>query len=99
MSELTFSQMTDEQLEETALVSACAFYDYEYISNYIEDENRRKKFMDCVIYTDLKLNRKFSTTFVAMEKGAVVAVAILYRPGALRASAVSYLAAAPYKSA
>ena len=92
MSELTFSQITDEQLMEAALLSAEAFYDYEYIVNYIADEKRRKKFMDCMISADLKVNRKLSTTFVAMEKGTIVAVATLYRPGAKRASTARYLA-------
>ena len=92
MSELTFSQMTDEQLMEAALLSAEAFYDYEYIVNYIADEKRRKIFMNCMISADLKVNRKLSTTFVAMEKGTIVAVATLYRPGAKRASTARYLA-------
>ena len=78
--------MTDEQLMEAALLSAEAFYDYEYIVNYIADKKRRKIFMNCMISADLKVNRKLSTTFVAMEKGTIVAVATLYRPGAKRAS-------------
>ena len=80
MSELTFSQMTDEQLMEAALLSAEAFYDYEYIVNYIADEKRRKIFMNCMISADLKVNR------------TIVAVATLYRPGAKRASTARYLA-------
>ena len=84
--------MTDEQLMEAALLSAEAFYDYEYIVNYIADEKRRKIFMNCMISADLKVNRKLSTTFVAMEKGTIVAVATLYRPGAKRASTARYLA-------
>ena len=90
--------MTDEQLMEAALLSAGAFYDYEYIVNYIADENRRKKFMDCMISADLKVNKKLSTTFVAMEDGKIVAVATLYRPGAKRASTARYLAAGALKA-
>ena len=89
---LVFEKMKKEQSKESSLVATRAFFDYEYFTNYIEDDVKRKKFLEQVMPIELNINKN-SINMVAVEDNVVVAIAIIYPPGIKRVPVINYLKA------
>ena len=89
----TYAKMIPEELETCARLSAEAFYDYEFFSIYIPEDERRKRFIDALIKCELKANsgKKEVTFFTAKENGKIVAVAQMCAPDFRMPSAASYI--------
>lgn len=92
MSELKFEIIKEEELDECGEIVARAFENYEYISNYISNSEKRKKFVSVCMPIELKVNKR-AIRFVAKEGGTSVAVATLFPPGVSRVNDIEYIKA------
>ena len=53
---LTYERMTREEMNQSALLAAEAFYHYEYFSIYLPDEKRRRRCLDAMIKSEFRAN-------------------------------------------
>lgn len=77
---MEFDRMKRAQIEESASLSARAFFDYHYFSDYVTDEKRRASFLQKMMAVEMKLNFDLMDIFVASQAGKITAVAMLCPP-------------------
>ncbi len=87
--------MEREDLKTCALLAAEAFYDYEYFSIYISNDQRRHRFLDSLILCEFKANwGKSDVRFLtARDNGEISAVAQLCAPDFRKPSDADYIKA------
>ena len=95
MSTLVYRKMSAEERNACALLTAEAFYDYEYFSIYIPNEARRKRCLNAMIKCEFQANWDSSDVifFAAQEKGRTVAVAQLCTPDFKKPTDAEYIKA------
>ena len=59
-------------LKEPVEIQVSAYANYEFFSVYISDSIKRKKFIEAIVSTDVKLNYKNGNYFVVVEDGKVI---------------------------
>lgn len=95
---LRFQKMRPEQRTECALLTARAFADYAYFKNYVPDDEKRHRFLECMMKTELRVNEGNEIFLTAMFNQKLAAMAALYPPGVHRASSLAYLRGGFYKA-
>ena len=95
---LTFDKMHSEQLTDCALLSARAQENYVYLKNYISDDRRRRRFLECALEIELRINERNAIILTASVDDSLAAVAMLYPSGAKRPSTAKYLKAGFWKA-
>ena len=90
---LTFEKMMPHQRGECAALAARAFDDYEYFTDYVPDEKKRRRFLDTMFQIEVKLNDGPATFFTAKDSGQTVAVAMLCPPAYKKPSDMAYMKA------
>ncbi len=88
-----YKKMAREELNECSLLAAEAFYDYEYFSIYIPNDQRRKRFLDTLLQLEFHANYdKPGTVFLtAREDDHIAAVAQLCAPDFKKPSDAEYI--------
>ena len=77
---LTFEKMLPHEHEECAALAARAFGDYEYFTDYVPNEKKRRRFLNTMLQIEVKLNDGPATFFTAKDSCQIVAVAMLCPP-------------------
>ncbi len=92
---LAYKPMEREDLEACALLAAEAFYDYEYFSIYVPEDQRRHRFLDLLVMCEFKANwgRSAVRFLTAKDNGSVLAVAQLCTPDFRKPSDTDYIKA------
>lgn len=92
---LTYERMTREEMNQSALLAAEAFYHYEYFSIYLPDEKRRRRCLDAMIKSEFRANwNNPEVAFItAKENGKIVAIAQLCTPDYKKPSDLDYIRA------
>ena len=95
---LTFGRMRPEQRRDCSLLAARSQQDYVYLTTYISEENRRRKFLERALDIEVKINDGSTICLTASEDNTLVAMAMLCPPGVHRPSVASYLKAGFWKA-
>ena len=95
---LTFGRMRPEQRRDCSLLAARSQQDYIYLTTYISEENRRRKFLERALDIEVKINDGSTICLTASEDNTLVAMAMLCPPGVHRPSVASYLKAGFWKA-
>ena len=85
-------------LKEPVEIQVSAYANYEFFSVYLLDSIKRKKFIEAIVSTDVKLNYKNGNYFVVVEDGKVIAQFSLWEPFMKRASDIAYILSGAYKA-
>lgn len=96
-NEITFSKMEQNEWKKCGNLSARAFQDYVYLTNYFSDETRRRTFLEYATSLEIKLNYDNAGLFTAKSGGNILAMAILYPPKVKRVPVMTYLRAGMLK--
>ena len=95
---LIFERMRPEQRRDCSLLAARAQEDYVYLKNYISDDTRRRRFLECALEIEVTINDGNTICLTAKEDNAIAAMAMLCPPGVHRPSVASYLKAGFWKA-
>lgn len=90
---IRFERMKIEERETCAALAARAFGDYEYFTDYVPDEKKRRRFLNTMLQIEVKLNDGPATFFTAKDSGQIVAVAMLCPPEYKKPSDMAYMKA------
>lgn len=95
---LTFEKMHLEQREECISLAVRAQKDYVYLTNYIFDDQRRRRFLECALKIEFHVNEGNAVFLTANNDRSLAAVAMLCPPGVRRPSDITYLKAGFWKA-
>ena len=90
---LTFEKMHPDERGVCASLAAQAFEDYEYFTDYIPNDRRRKRFLNALMKIEVRINDGPADFFTAKEDGRIVAVAMLCSPEYKKPSDMAYMRA------
>lgn len=90
---LTYRTMTPAEQKACAALAADAFFDYEFFTDYIPDDRRRRRFLRKLMDVELRVNADRAVLLVAEEESAPVALAMLCPPEYVKPSDGQYIAA------
>lgn len=90
---LKFGRLKPEHRTEYILLTARAMENYAYVANYIPDSVRRRRFLECAMDIEVRLNAEHSVLLTASEGQKIVAAAMLCPPAVRRPGALAYLRA------
>lgn len=90
---ISFERMKIEERETCAALAARAFGDYEYFTDYVPIEKKRRRFLDTMLQIEVKLNDGPATFFTAKDSGQIVSVAMLCPPEYKKPSDMAYMKA------
>ena len=97
-NKITFMKTEQSEWKKCGNLSARAFQDYEYFTNYFSDETRRRTFLEYATAIDIKINYDNITLFTARSGEDILAIAILFPPEVDRVPVSTYLREGMFKA-